>query len=30
VRGYRSDFSAAKGEPVKDFLRDIAELKKQG
>lgn len=30
VRGYRSDFSAAEGEPVKDFVRAVAELKRQG
>jgi thiol-disulfide isomerase/thioredoxin len=27
VKGYRSEFSAAKGEPVKDFLKDIAQVK---
>ena len=27
VMGYRSEFSAAKGEPVKDFLKDIARVK---
>jgi thiol-disulfide isomerase/thioredoxin len=27
VKGYRSEFSAAKGEPVKDFLKDIARVK---
>jgi thiol-disulfide isomerase/thioredoxin len=27
VKGYRSEFSAAKGEPVKDFLKDVAEVK---
>ncbi|WP_370234475.1 MULTISPECIES: TlpA family protein disulfide reductase [Henriciella] len=28
VQGFRSELSAADGEPVKDFLRDIAEVKK--
>ncbi|MGB3627345.1 MAG: TlpA disulfide reductase family protein [Henriciella sp.] len=28
VQGYRSELSAADGEPVKDFLRDIADVKK--
>nr|WP_321511808.1 TlpA disulfide reductase family protein [uncultured Hyphomonas sp.] len=27
VKGYRSEFSAAKGEPVKDFLKDVARVK---
>jgi len=27
VKGYRSEFAAAKGEPVKDFLKDIARVK---
>lgn len=27
VQGFRSEMSAAEGEPVKDFLRDIAEVK---
>jgi hypothetical protein len=27
VKGYRSEFSAAKGEPVKDFLKDVAHVK---
>ena len=27
VKGYRSEFSAAGGEPVKDFLKDIARVK---
>jgi thiol-disulfide isomerase/thioredoxin len=27
VRGFRTDLSAADGEPVKDFLRDVAALK---
>lgn len=28
VQGFRSELSAADGEPVKDFIRDIAEVKK--
>ncbi|MEM5516797.1 TlpA disulfide reductase family protein [Henriciella sp. AS95] len=28
VQGFRSELSAVDGEPVKDFLRDIAEVKK--
>lgn len=28
VQGFRSELSAADGEPVKDFMRDIAEVKK--
>jgi len=27
VKGYRSEFSAAKGEPIKDFMKDIARVK---
>jgi len=27
VRGYRTDLSVAKGEPVKDFLKDVARVK---
>ncbi|MCA8892930.1 MAG: alkyl hydroperoxide reductase, partial [Hyphomonas sp.] len=27
VKGYRSEFSAAEGEPVKDFLKDVARVK---
>lgn len=27
VKGYRSEFSAAQGEPVKDFLKDVARVK---
>ncbi|HPE47697.1 MAG TPA: TlpA disulfide reductase family protein [Hyphomonas sp.] len=27
VKGYRSEFSAAEGEPVKDFLKDVALVK---
>jgi len=27
VKGYRSEFAAAKGEPIKDFLKDIAQVK---
>ncbi|MCA8900896.1 MAG: TlpA family protein disulfide reductase [Hyphomonas sp.] len=29
VKGYRSEFSAARGEPVKDFLKDIARVKSE-
>ena len=28
VQGFRSDLSAAEGEPVKDFIRDIAETRR--
>ena len=27
VKGYRSEFSAAHGEPIKDFMKDIARVK---
>lgn len=27
VKGYRSEFSAAQGEPIKDFMKDIARVK---
>ena len=27
VKGYRSEFSAAEGEPIKDFMKDIARVK---
>ena len=27
VKGYRSEFSAAKGQPIKDFIKDIARVR---